>query len=101
MTASTPGDIERMARDAGLTVSDLYALERTADEPLLLPRMLAALDINAAEVARSEPAAFRDLQRVCSLCDSKRRCEIELAEGDVASVYEAYCPNALTLKALA
>jgi hypothetical protein len=96
----TPGDIERMARDVGLTVGDLRALERTADEPLLLPWMLAALRLDAAQIALSEPAAFRDLQRVCALCDSKRRCQSDLAEGDAASTFEAYCPNALTLKAL-
>jgi hypothetical protein len=96
----TSADIERMARDVGLTVSELRALERTAGEPLLLPRMLAALRLDAAEIARSEPAAFRDLQRVCSLCDSKRRCLSDLDEGDAASTYESYCPNALTLKAL-
>jgi len=31
----TPGDIERIAGDLGLTAADLRALERTADEPLL------------------------------------------------------------------
>jgi len=94
------GDVERIAKDLGLTAGDLRALERTAHEPLLLPRMLSALKINAAEIARSEPAAFRDLQRVCALCDSKRRCETDLGEGDAAATFEAYCPNALTLKAL-
>ena len=96
----TPHDIERMAADVGLTVSDLRSLERTAHEPLLLPRMLVALNINPSVVAQSDPAAFRDLQRVCSLCDSKRRCRNELAAGDAASTYEGYCPNAVTLKAL-
>lgn len=97
----TPGDIKRMARDIGVTVGELRALERNADEPLLLPRMLAALKIDAAALARSEPAAFRDLQRVCTLCDCKRRCAAELAAGDAALTYESFCPNALTLKALA
>jgi hypothetical protein len=51
--------------------------------------MLAALKIDAAELARTQPAALRDLQRVCSLCDSKRRCRTELAAGDAARTYEA------------
>ena len=94
-----PGDVERIARDIGVTVADLHALERT-EQPLLLPRMLDALKIDAAELARTQPAALRDLQRVCSLCDSKRRCRSELAARDAARTYEGFCPNALTLKTL-
>jgi hypothetical protein len=96
----TAAEVESMARDLGLTVGDLRALERSADEPLLLARMLAALRLDAAEIARSEPAAFRDLQRVCALCTCKGRCASEVAAGDAASTYETFCPNALTLKAL-
>jgi hypothetical protein len=92
-------DVERMAKDIGLTVNELRMLER-ADGPMLLPRMLTALKIDAAELARTQPAALRDLQRVCGLCDSKRRCGTELAEGDAAATFESYCPNAMTLKAL-
>lgn len=94
-----PGDIDRIARDLRLTLADLRTLERS-DEPLLLPQLLTELAIDATELARSEPAVLRDLQRVCSLCDCKRRCKMELAEGDAAATYEAFCPNALTLKAL-
>ena len=94
------GDIERIARDLGLSAYDLHQLEQTTNEPLLLPRMLAALKINAAELARTHPAEFRDLQRVCALCDCRRRCEAELAAGDAAGTYAAFCPNAFTLNAL-
>jgi len=94
------GDIDRIARDLGFSAHDLRQLEQTANEPLLLPRMLAALNINAAELARTHPAEFRDLQRVCALCDCRRRCKSELTAGDAAATYEAFCPNAFTLKAL-
>ena len=93
------GDIDRIASDLGVTPAELRSLERT-EEPLLLPQLLAELHIDATELARSEPAVLRDLQRVCSLCDCRRRCKMELAEGDAAATYEAFCPNALTLKAL-
>jgi len=96
-----PDDIERIARDIGITVTDLRKLERNGADPLLLPRMLAALKIDAAELEHAEPAAFRDLQRVCALCDSKRRCASELAAGDAPKTFESFCPNALTLKATA
>ena len=44
--------------------------------------------------------ALRDLQRVCTFCDSKRRCRNELDDGDAASTYAGFCPNAVTLKGL-
>lgn len=83
-----------------MSTTQLRTLARRGDEPLLLPRLMAALRLDAAVVARREPAAFRDLQRVCALCDSKTRCAEELSEGDAAATFETYCPNALTLKAL-
>jgi hypothetical protein len=101
LDSCTAEDIERMAADVGLSVADLHRLENTGHEPFLLPRMLAALKIDASELAKSDPAAFRDLQRVCSLCDNRRRCGRELAAGDAAATFEAFCPNALTLKGLA
>ena len=36
-------DVDRMAKDIGLTMGELRALERT-DQPLLLPRMLLQED---------------------------------------------------------
>lgn len=96
----TPHDVERIAADIGLTVADLRKLEEMVDDPLLLYRMLAALKIDEAELARADPAAFRDLQRVCAMCDSKRRCDRELQAGDAPATFEAFCPNALTLKSL-
>jgi hypothetical protein len=61
---------------------------------------MAALGIDPQVLAQREPAAFRDLERVCALCDNKKRCAQELTEGDAAATFETYCPNALTLKAL-
>jgi len=95
----TPEDIQRMAHDLGLTAGELRMLANTSDAPLLVTRLLAALKIDAAELARSDPAAFRDLSRVCALCTSKRLCETELASGQAARTYDGFCPNASTLKA--
>jgi len=94
-----PDEVARIAHDVGLTAAELRKLERNGADPLLLPRMLEALKIDATELARTEPAAYRDLQRVCALCDAKRRCASELAAGDAPQTFESFCPNALTLKA--
>jgi hypothetical protein len=40
-----------------------------------LPRRLEALDLDQGEVAHVERATFRDLQRVYSMCDCKKRCD--------------------------
>ncbi|HUI14940.1 MAG TPA: DUF6455 family protein [Xanthobacteraceae bacterium] len=84
-----------------MTPAELRAVARSGPgaADLLLERM-AALDLDPAEVAEIGPQTFRDLQRVCSLCDSKRRCARELARDAAAPQWQDYCPNAQTLMAL-
>jgi hypothetical protein len=94
------GDVARIAKDIGVSTADLRELERRADKPLDLPRMMAALQLDPAVVARREPELFRDMQRVCAFCNAKKRCERDLADGDAAINFEAYCPNAPTLRQL-
>jgi hypothetical protein len=66
----------------------------------LLSRRMDALDLDESEVARVERATFQDLQRVCSMCDCKKRCARDLARDAADSVWKDYCPNARTLTAL-
>jgi hypothetical protein len=93
-------EVQKIAHDMGLSTADLRALDRLADQPLLLPRLLKALHIDPEAVARSEPMVYRDLQRVCAMCDSKKRCARDLAAETAAIKFEDYCPNTLTLKTL-
>ena len=93
-------DLEAIAKDMGLSVGDLRQLDQSASD-LPLPRMMTALHLDPKTVANSEPALFRDLQRVCALCDEKERCGCALDRGDAASTYPAFCANAYSLKALA
>lgn len=94
-------EIERIARDVGMTSSELRATVKqgNAAADLLLER-LAALDLDPAEVAEVGPETFRDLQRVCALCESKRRCARDLGHDAAAPQWKDYCPNAQTLIAL-
>jgi hypothetical protein len=94
-------EIERIARDVRMTPAELRAMANRGPEAaeLLLERM-AALDLEPAEVAQVGPETFRDLQRVCSLCESKRRCVRDLAHDAAAPQWQDYCPNAQTLMAL-
>ena len=94
-------EIERMARDVRLSVSELRALARKGPKAAdLLLRRMADLDLDPKEVARLEPAAFRDLQRVCTLCKSHRRCMWDFARGASPPTWDRYCPNTGTLAAL-
>jgi hypothetical protein len=69
-----------------------------ADE---LPKLLRVLGIDQAGLARTEPLVLRDMERVCALCQEKRKCDRDLAAGTSAEHYEGYCLNADTIDALA
>ena len=40
---------------------------------------------------------FQDLQRVCAMCESHRRCARDLARDSAIPAWKDYCPNAATL----
>jgi hypothetical protein len=94
-------EIERMARDIRMSASEFRAAaSRGPKSADLLMRRMAALDLDPNEVGRIEPAAFRDLQRVCTLCNSRRRCARDVARNAPTSAWDRYCPNSDTLAAL-
>jgi hypothetical protein len=95
------GEAERVATDLRMTASDLHALARQGPEStVLLDRRMAVLDLDSDEVLQSEPAVFRDLQRVCTLCGSKRQCSRDVANNPDSAAWKDYCPNVGTLLAL-
>jgi hypothetical protein len=93
-------ELERIAHDVGISSGDLQAIaaHENAGADELLMRM-ADMGLDSAEVAASEPAVLRDLQRTCTLCDAKGQCDQDLLEG--YSDLPDYCPNRETLRALA
>jgi hypothetical protein len=93
-------DASVIARDLGLTRSQLRAL--VVQEPGFpghLKRMLNALGLDP-ELTSVDPALSRDMQSVCSICTSKRRCHRELGRGTAARNFETFCANATNLKEL-
>jgi uncharacterized protein DUF6455 len=98
---TSPDEVQQVAHDLGISVGELRDVvskgPRAAD---LMQKMLAALGLDAATIAKSDPATMRDLQRLCSACRSKGRCEHELAKGSAAAQFRKYCPNSFTLDAL-
>jgi hypothetical protein len=94
-------DFERIASDLRVSPGELDTLvdrgPHAADE---LPKLLKALGIDQADLARTEPMVLRDMERVCALCHHKRECDRDLAAGASADHYEGYCLNAPTIDAL-
>jgi len=94
-------ETERVASDLRMPVSELCVLAKQGPEPAaLLEQRLAVLDLDCEEILQTEPGVFRDLQRVCSLCQSKKQCLRDLAQAPCAGAWKSYCPNAGTLSAL-
>lgn len=85
----------RIASELRISPDDLNELvhlgPHAADE---LPNMLKALGIDREALARAEPLALRDMERVCALCHDKGQCDRDLAAGTAAEHYRGYCPNA-------
>ena len=90
-------EAENIARDLGLSTAELYTIAAKrpdAADPLKLRLAALHLDLDA------DPLVMRDLERVCTVCGSKRRCERDLARHPDGPAWRSYCPNAQTLDAL-
>jgi hypothetical protein len=92
-------EVARIAKEVGLSPSELCSMARLGPDAarLLLDRM-TALSLDAEVVAKNEPSTMRDLQRLCSSCESKKRCKHDLERDDPD--WRQYCPNSGTLAAL-
>jgi hypothetical protein len=94
-------EVARIAHDVGISSEELYTLSgKWPDSADLLLRRLDESRLDATEIKKVEPQVMRDLQRVCTLCASKRRCSHDLATKPSDPAWQTYCPNTTTLKAL-
>jgi hypothetical protein len=94
-------EVERIARDVGVSAAELSKLVSRGPEAAdFLLRRMAALDLDLNEVARAERRTFQDMQKVCTLCESRRQCARDLAHDSADTAWQSYCPNATTLMAL-
>ena len=96
-----PAEMERIARDVGVSGADLSILAGKwpdAADPLYW--RMNEIKLDRKEITHADPQVMRDLQRVCTVCASKRRCKHELASNPSDPAWKKYCPNATTLAAL-
>lgn len=98
-------DVDGLAADLDAAFALRELARRGPDEACLLPRRLLALALDPDEIARLEPALFRDLHWRCTLCESKGECAVDLAgdaveSSDRTDAWQSYCPNAAALRLL-
>jgi hypothetical protein len=92
----------RIARDVGVGGAEFRVRAgKWPDTSDLLSQRMKEINVDVAATARIEPQVLRDLQRVCTLCASKRKCRHDLAGNPADPAWREYCPNATTLTVLA
>ena len=97
----SPEDVRQIAKDLGVSVSELRKLATKGPGAAeLMEKMLIALRVNPHALVKTNSAVMRDLQRLCVVCTQKGRCEHELAKGTASEHFREFCPNAFTLDAL-
>jgi len=91
-------EIARIARDVGLSSDDLrHMADLGPDAAKLLLDRMAVLHLDADALAKNDPTTTRDMQRLCSSCVSKKRCQRDLLLTPDDPLWRQYCPNAGTL----
>lgn len=96
-----PDDVMRMAKEIGVTPSQLHELvSKGPGNPNLLKTMLVALHVDPKVLADMDPLIMRELKWLCITCSNKKRCEHELAKGTATEHFREFCPNAVSLDEL-
>ena len=102
LDAFDPDDMARMAHDVGLSAADLRALAtHCSDAANLLDRRLEACGLSKEELAHTSAAELRDMERLCTTCESKGRCARDFDADPSDPVWLEYCPNHDTITQLA
>lgn len=97
--------LEYLTHDLKVSHSDLCTIAGSRPDDLLRSRMLA-LELDPYEMALSDPALLRHLQRCCALCESREDCASDLARASTDQGWRGrddwrdYCENALALEML-
>lgn len=96
-----PNDVMRMAKEIGVTPSQLHELvSKGPGNANLLKTMLVALHVDPKVLADMDPLIMRELKWLCITCSNKKRCEHELAKGTATEHFREFCPNAVSLDEL-
>jgi hypothetical protein len=97
--------LEYLAHDLRVSNSGLCTIAGGHADDLLRCRMLS-VKLDPYELALSDPALLRHLQRCCSLCESREDCASDLARASTEGAWQGrddwrdYCENAWVLEML-
>jgi hypothetical protein len=97
--------LEYLTHDLKVSSSDLCTIAGNQGDDLLRRRMLA-LELDPYEMALSDPALLRRLQRSCALCKSREDCASDLVCASAGQARQGrddwrdYCENVLALEML-
>jgi len=101
LAAYPPNDLQHIAQDIELGPATLRSLSCNHPGPNeLMPRRLQQLGLDPAYLKIDRTATYRELERVCALCKSWRRCARDLANDEVQAGMGSYCLNAFTIDTL-
>jgi hypothetical protein len=94
-------EFAQIARDLNLSPPELYAISVGGNQSAaLLNKRMAEFGLSPAVVKKQHPEVSRDLERVCGMCSSKKRCASEFEQRGSDPSKSDYCPNTQTLQAL-
>jgi hypothetical protein len=77
------------------------AIRAFAERAQLLPRRMAALELDWDKLALLRPSTVRELVERCTTCENPDQCEWDLRQDATNPTWQTYCPNAAKLMALA
>ena len=101
LAACPPGELQRIARDVGLSDGELRAIAEARRGPgELLPLRLELLGLDPGFVRSAQTATSRDMERTCAICKVWRLCARDLAAGDAQAGMGTYCLNSEAIDAL-
>jgi hypothetical protein len=94
-------EFAQIARDLNLSPAELHAISLGSNQSaVLLKKRMAEFGLSPEVVKKQHPEVSRDLERVCGMCLSTKRCANEFGQrGSDPSRFD-YCPNTQTLQAL-
>jgi hypothetical protein len=102
MSRLSSREIDGIARDLHVSTPDFLSLARESPgSAVLLDRRLTQSGLSKEALSARHGDVLRDLERVCGLCGAKDRCSADLESSDHVEQQPEYCPNVLTLEALA
>ncbi len=100
LAACDSSELKRVARDLGIAPRELRELAAAGPGAAdLLYERCKALGIDKERLL-AVPEIKRDLEKCCSLCDSKQQCAHDLKADPESPEWQDYCPNEATLNAL-